>query len=165
MANSKIWIPLSCLLVTSCGSKGYWKEDHIYSGSSEFSSTKLSYLSPDSNNAVQMEIFQTKESLMGYLYVQATPIPAFQDNPKKAEVHLQIEEKSFSYIVTRHEGGHKLLLSEEILLVILEALAKKATVFVKLQGYRANISPEGFEPYYKRFQSLPKLPQLIQLPI
>lgn len=164
MAKTNNWIFFLLFAISSCQSKGHWKEEHIGSGSSIFSSARLSYLFPDTNNGIHLEVLQIHDSYKGYLSVQSTPIPAYQDDPQKAKLSLQIGEKHFSYIVIRHEGGHRLVLPEEGLSSILEALSQGITVRIELSGYQSELSPIGFSSCFKKFQRSFKFPQVVQLP-
>ncbi len=151
--------------LTSCASKGHWKHSHMSTGTSEFSSSKLSYMFPDPNNSIQLEIFRTEKHYRGYLSVQSHPIVPSQNDPQKALVYFQIQEESFSFLATRHQGGHRVLLPEEALEKILEALLQNVEVTLETSGYRTKINPEGFSSNYTKFQNPSKFPKLIQLPL
>lgn len=150
--------------VSACSSKGHWKHSHLNTGT-EFSSSKMAYVFPDPNNSIQLEVFRTQKNCRGYISVHSHPIKPVSNDPKKALVSLQIENDSSSFLAIRHDGGHRLLLPEEVLENILLALSQNKEVILETSGYKAKISPEGFSSTYAKFQNPSKFSQWIQLPL
>jgi len=125
----------------------------------------MSYVFPDHNNNIQFEVFQTQKTCRGYLSVHSHPIVPSSLDPKKALVALYIEQDSFTFLASRHEGGNRLLLPEKELTKILSALSENKEIWIETSGYKSKISPEGFSSTYKKFQNPSKLPKLIHLPL
>ena len=144
---------LLCIALAACASKSHWKYDQINSGSSEFNSSRLSFVLPDSPSNLQLEILRTKNACRGYLYVHAFPIPAYQNDKKNAEIFIAIEDEAFSCLAQRHEGGHRLVLSESILNQILNALEHDQKVNISTSGYKTTLNPNGFSSQHKKLKN------------
>ena len=154
-------LAISC---SACSSKGHWKHTHLNTGT-EFSSSKIAYVFPDPNNSIKLDTIRSQKSYNGYLSVNSHPIVPSSTDPKKAKVSLQIQNDTFSFLATRHEGGHRLLLPEEALGKILLALSQNIEVILETSGYKTTLKSEGFSSTYKKFQNPSRLPKLIQLPL
>lgn len=152
---------LLCLITVACASKGNWKQDHIDSGSAEFNSSRLSFVLPDTRNHLQLELLRTKNACHGYLCVNSLSIPFYQNDPKAASISILIGEETISCLAKRHEGGHRVLLSKEILDRILNALEKGKEVTITASGYQTILKPEGFSAQYKKFQKDSLLSRLL----
>ncbi len=145
-------VMLLCSALAACASKGNWQHNHISSGSAEFSSSRLSFTPPNSYNQIQLEILRTKEASRGYLYVHSLPFSSYQDDKKIAPISILIGEETLFFLAKRHEGGHRVLLSEEILHKILQALETGYEVTLSTPGYKTTLNPDGFASQYKKFQ-------------
>lgn len=157
-------ISIGCLL-TACASSNNWRHGHVNSGTSDFSSSRLSYTNPNPSQGMDLEIIRTNKASRGYLAVHSHPILPYEKDPKKALVSLQIEHESFSCIASRHEGGHRVLLPEEIVQKIILSLMNGKEVLIETSGYKAQISPEGFSDHYLKFQNPSNMKNLIKMPI
>ena len=154
---------LLCLLTASCSSKHHWSHSQLDSGSSQFSSTRLSHTLLDTPNRLQLEVIQTQDSCKGYLYVHSRPIPPIREDSALAKVYLTIKEERSFYLVTRHAGGHRLLLPDEALDSIVNALLEGEVVEISSAGYSSTLSPKGFKQEYSKFQSPSKLSNFLRL--
>ncbi len=151
-------------VLTACTPQGHWKHAYLNTGT-EFSSSKLAYVFPDPHNSIHLEILRSETSCTGYLFVHSHPIASVSTDPKKALVSLQVGDNVSSFLAIRHEGGHRLLLPEDMLEKVLLALSQDQTVLLETSGYKAKLSPEGFSRVYAKFQNPSKFPRLIQLPL
>lgn len=155
------------LFLTACASHkqnerlGSWRQSSIHSGSSEFDSSRLSYVFAPPNNALELQILQTKEGCKGYLCIHRRQMPA---NIKKIPLTLEFSDKKKQYFAEKHQGGQKLSLPQEALEELFTALKNEQTVLLTLSGHQMVLSPEGFLSEYKKFQNPSILPKLIQMP-
>lgn len=159
--------PLSGVLLLSlwsCTSNNHWKHSQISGDTEQFSSSRLSYKVANIPNSMYLEIIRRREAYRGYLCVPTRSIPPHQNNPKTALISIRIDDTSESYVVSRHQGGNKLLLNQECLEKILEALEKGQSVIVQASGYTTKLEPEGFSSQYEKFRKSSRIPKLIQTP-
>ena len=152
---------LLCLALAACASKGNWKYNEISSGSSEFNSSRLSFVALDSPARLQLEILRTKNACRGYLYVHSVPILANQNDTKTSTLSILIGEETLSFLAQRHEGGHRILLSEEALSKIVNSLKQGLEVTLSTSGYQTTLNPQGFASQYEKFQKNPHFFKLL----
>lgn len=156
---------LGVLIATAaCTSKSHWKHSQIDGGSSQYSSSRLSYGVPNTHNTLQMEIIHRKHHYKGYLFVQGRAIPESKDHPQQALISVQIGEEKESYLVTRYAGGQRLALSEELLQKILQALKIDQEVTIQASGYTTTLDPTGFSSLYKKWEKNPYFYSFIKTP-
>jgi len=113
---------------------------------------------------MKLEIIRKNRRHTAYLSVGSRAIPPLRENTKQAEIWVQIGDEKNSYIVSRYEGGQRLLLPENLLEKILDTLKGGTEIAIQASGYSLKLSPEGFAPQYEKFQKTSKVPKLIHSP-
>jgi hypothetical protein len=152
------------VLLTGCTSKGNWKHSQLENTAARFGSSRLSYVSSENPNNMKLEIIRKSRRYTGYLSVGPGQIPAMRGGNKQAEISVQIGDEKQSYLVSRYEGGQRLLLPENLLGKIIDSLKAGTEVTILASGYSLTLSPEGFASQYEKFEKTSKIPQLIQSP-
>lgn len=155
------YLTLLGLSLTSCASKENWRHSHITSGTTDFNSSRLVYTTENSSEKINLELIQTKNALRGYLSVHSHPILPYDKDPKKALISITIENDSFYCIGQRHEGGHRILLPEETLQLLIAALREGKSTLIETSGYKTKINPEGFPTHYLQFKKRSTIEKLI----
>jgi hypothetical protein len=131
---------LVCFIATACSSKENWKYTQL-------EGTHTARLSYSTQNEPFLEIFKIEDKYHGYLY-----IPHIQKKQKEIPLHLHIKDEQLTYLAIEHKGGHKLLLSEEVIEKILSALSEQNIVSIETLGYKSTLNPSGFEQAHKKLQ-------------
>lgn len=121
----------------------------MQTGSRAFNSSKLFFPSSDSLSGIDLEFLSFQGKIYAYLQVHFQAIPPYQGNPKEALVTLQIEEKTFTGIGYRHEGGQRLLLSLPLQEQLLSALKNRQSVTIRLEGYKVTVVGNQFPEHFK----------------
>lgn len=147
---------LTAALLTGCSRSDSWKVSHIQSGSKQFSSSRLSYRSPDPVNGVDVQFLSLDESCHLYLHVHSHPIKPYMGDPKKALVQVKTEDKTTSYFAIRHQGGQRLLLPDEAKDYIVEKLKSGQFVTISTSGYSSTLTPESFDKKYFLLEKPPR---------
>jgi len=137
----------------------------MHSEKKEFSSTKLSYLSPDPIHGIDLELLKIKERIAVYLNVHSIPVPPHQSNPKNALVKLDIDGQIWRYEAYRLEGGQRFLLPDEMTKLLIDALQKGKEVRLTLPGYKTTVKAEDFSEKFHRFLDPTPLQNPFHLPI
>lgn len=132
------------LLLSACTSRSHWISDQIHSDKKEFCSTKLSYLSTDPINGIDLEFLKIGESLNVYLNVHSIPVPVRQANQKSILLKLDIGGEIFRCEAYRLEGGQRFLLPKEIVSTLIGSLQNHKDVTFILPGYRSTVKAEDF---------------------
>lgn len=96
-----------------------------------------------------------QDSFRTYLHVHSHMVPPYQDNPKVALVVLEAEDGSLNGIASRHEGGQRLVLSEEHQKFLLSHLIEKKPVTIRVEGYAITLNADNFLEHYAEFESPP----------
>lgn len=138
-------------IAVSCTPKSHWKHSQI-DGGSQYSSSRLSYVVLNTPNALQLEVIRREKTCKGYLFVQGRKLPEDPKHPKQTPVFIQIEDTIESYLATRYAGGHRLLLPEDLVYKLLDALEKGSHVTVKTSGYATTLDPNGFSSHYANWK-------------
>lgn len=146
-----IGVMLLCLTIAACASKQNWQYSQMDTGSAEFSSSRLSYINR-SHKDVYLEILRTKDACRGYLCTHHPAILSSQNNQKTTEVSIFIGKETHSFLAKKHDGGHKLLLPDELTSIILSNLEKNNEIIIDISGNQTSLSPQGFLSHYKKLQ-------------
>ncbi len=136
----------------SCTHSTPWNTQCIRTNEADHGSSKLTYKCPDRVRGIDVEFLQTKSSSHLYLIVHSVPIPPLKNNPKEAELTLEIDGAKTLYTVPRHEGGHKLSIPDALKETIITTLQAHHPVTIHLEGYTATLTPEQFSASYDKFQ-------------
>ncbi len=155
---------LLSLHLTSCRSNSHWALNRVESGNPQFDSTKLTFYSTDPINGIDLELLNTHQQLYVYLNVHSVPIPPLKTDPKHALVHITIGKEKHRVEALRREGGQRLLLPEDAVQLILDALKKEQSLDLAISGYRVSIDPEGFSERYEKMQTAPAFQNPFHLP-
>lgn len=147
--------PFLFLFLVSCAEYSPWVTDHIDTGNQTYNSAKLSCLTRDPVNGIDLEMLLVEGHIHTHLQVHSHSIPPFQGNFKEALVSIAVDNQTFTYACPRHEGGQRVRLTEQLQAHLLNALAAKKTVKIQLEGYQAVISAKHFLTQYKRLQITP----------
>jgi hypothetical protein len=153
------------VLLVGCSSHSHWAADRIHSGKKEFSSTKLTHLSPDPVHGIDLELLKIEERVTVYLNIHSIPVPPHQGNPKNALVKLDIDGQTHRCEAYRLEGGQRFLLPDEMGKLLIDALQRDKEVTLTLPGYRSTVKAEDFSEKFQRFLSPPPLQNPFHLPI
>jgi len=147
----------SLLITQSCSKSQSWAVDHVQTGSSRFDSSKLFFASSDHFNGIDIEILKTKKALRVYFSVHSQAVPPYQGDPKKALALISYEGKRHSFIVARHEGGQRFLLSDEDAEILITLLEEEVPLTIKLPGYSSQVSSKEFPAQFEKLHhhSLP----------
>ncbi|MBS0627832.1 MAG: hypothetical protein JSS09_06435 [Verrucomicrobia bacterium] len=152
------------LILAACTPKSHWNVSQIDGGSSQFRSSRLSYVISNASNSLQMEIIRREKALKGYLFVQGRTLLEHPETPKHSLIFVQIKEETNSYLVSRYEGGQRLLLPDDLLQKILKALKDETEVTLKVSGYQTTLTPAGFSSSYEKWQKNTHFPSFIKSP-
>lgn len=152
-------------LLTGCSRSDSWKVSHIQSGSKEFSSSRLSYRSPDPVNGVDVEFLSLEDSCHLYLNVHSHPIKPYKGDSKTALVQVKTEDLTSSYLAHRHQGGQRLLLPDTVKDYIVEKLKQGQFVTISTSGYSSTLSPESFDRKYFLLEKPPRFRNPVHSPL
>lgn len=156
---------LGALFTTvACTPKSHWNLSQIDGGSSQFNSSRLSYSIANTSNPLQMEIIRREKSCKGYLFVKGRTLIEHPEHPKRSLLLVQIKEETSSHLVSRYEGGHRLLLPDDLLEKILKALQEGTEVTLKTSGYHTVLNPTGFSSSYEKWQKNTRFSSFIKSP-
>jgi hypothetical protein len=143
---------LVCLFLAACGSDSQWKTDRIASDYSEHHSTRLTFASEDTVHGLDVEFIKSKDSMRAYLNVHSIPIPPHRNDPKKAQVTLDIGDDRHTFEAYRLEGGQRLLLPGALIDSLLQALKEHKNPTLSVRGYRATLSFKHFSEQLEKFE-------------
>lgn len=146
---------LLVVLLCGCTTHNRWSVDHIKSGRPEFNSSKLSYRTLDPLHGLELELIRTQNSFNLYLHVNSQTIPPCKNNPKAALVSVITQDASHTEEAARLQGGQKILLSENLRDIIIDALQKNSSLTIRVGNYSTLIEPEGFQELLKKMESPP----------
>jgi hypothetical protein len=158
------WLSLLPLFLVGCATKGNWKLSHVQSGSAKFNSSKLTYLASDKLNGIDLEILCTQTSSHAFVNVHSHPIKPYKGDPKVAYLTVRIGEESIPCLAARHEGGHRLLLPQEIQDAIIQALYEQKTIVLETSGYKSELEPQDFSKKYQKLKKPPSFSNPFHLP-
>lgn len=136
------------MLLCSCARNDPWAINHIKAGSPEFDSSKISYRSPDPLRGLDLEILQVGNLVHTTFQVQSHTIPSHEGNPKNALLTFVIVGNTYSDIVSCHEGGQRVSLSDKMQELLISSLKKNLPVTVRLGTFETIIQAEKFTKYY-----------------
>ena len=148
---------LLLFFITSCFSKSHdpaWVLQKNVTEKHAYNSGKLSYPAQSQFNGIEIELMKSSRDLRLYLNVFTRSIPSASNDPSKALVSLNIAGKQTDFFADRFEGGQRLLLPQNALDTILEALQQDSTIEITLTGYRATISPDRFTKLYSKLMKI-----------
>lgn len=153
------------VLCLGCSRSDSWKVSHIQSGSTEFSSSRLSYHTKDLVNGIDAEFLSVEDSCHLYLHVHSHPIRPYKGDAKKALVQIKTPGETKNFIAHRHEGGQRLLLSEEAKDYIVKALHEGENVVVSTSGYSSTLTAESFDKKYYLLEKPPRFRNPLYSPL
>jgi hypothetical protein len=156
---------LFALLLLGCSTRSHWTADRIHSEKKEFSSTKLTYFSPNPTQGIDLEFVKIEERVAVYLNVHSIPVPPHQGNSKNALVKIDIAEMTHRCQAYRLEGGQRFLLPDEMARLLIDALQKGCEVTLTLPGYRTTLKAEDFSEKFHQFLEPTLLQNPFHLPI
>jgi hypothetical protein len=165
IAEMRILLLATILLLTSCNKQSHWSNDQVHSRQQESRSAKLYYRSPDPVHGIDLEFLQTQEHLKVYLNVHSIPVPAHEGNPKSAQVNLLINSEPMRCVAYRLEGGQRFLLPDEIAEMLIKALKNNQEVSISLTGYRSIVKAEDFSAKFDRLLHPFRLQNPFHLPL
>jgi len=156
---------LTAALLIGCSRSDNWKVSHIQSGSKQFSSSRLSYHTPDPINGIDVEFLALDTSCNLYLHVHSHPVKPYKGDQKTALVSMKTEEKSESFVAKRHAGGQRLLLPAQANDFLVTSLKEGKTVIISTSGYSSTLSPNSFERKYHLLEKPPRFKNPVHSPL
>ena len=161
----RVLLSIFLTFLSACSSRSHWSSDQVYSDKKEFCSTKLSYLSPDPINGIDLEFLKIGERLNIYLNVHSVPVPPPKDNDKTVVLKLDIAGEILRCEVYRLEGGQRFLLPEDIASTLIRSLQNDKEITLILPGYRSTVQAEGFTEKFTQLNDPFPLQNPFHLPI
>ncbi|MCX6990100.1 MAG: hypothetical protein NTX49_03405 [Chlamydiae bacterium] len=156
---------LIAALLLGCSHRDNWKVSHIQSGSKQFSSSRLSYHTPDTVNGIDVEFLALDTSCNLYLHVHSHPVKPYKGDPKTALVTMKTEENAKSFLAKRHEGGQRLLLPDNAKEFLVASLKEGKTVIISTSGYTSTLTPDSFERKYHLLEKPPRFKNPVHSPL
>lgn len=152
-------------LCFGCSRSDSWKVSHIQSGSTQFSSSRLSYHTKDLVNGIDAEFLAVEDTCHLYLHVHSHPVRPYKGDVKKALVQVKTSDETKSFIAYRHEGGQRLLLSDEAREYIVNALYAGEHVTISTSGYSSTLTAESFGKKYHLLEKPPRFRNPLYSPL
>ncbi|MEM1283252.1 MAG: hypothetical protein AAGG81_06835 [Chlamydiota bacterium] len=134
------------LLLVSCSKPlSPWKVNKIETSNPSYNSSR--YIFTDGNT--RFELYKTAYETVGYFSVTSLPIPSLLENSSISQIRLTIDDDRETVIAHRITGGQKLILPENTLQKILEALKEKKSVTLETGRYSLTLTspPEELSLY------------------
>jgi len=101
-------------------------------------------------NGLQGELLLIGTKLQLYLNALSLQIPYLPNDEMHAGVTIAIEDQEYYFIADRFEGGQKVLLSDDALQIIINALLEGYFIDISIGRYETTLSPDNFAcVYYK----------------
>lgn len=119
----------------SCSSPSSWQSSHHYQSPRAYRSKQILCKASDSYKTIQLEIIKTPSSLCAYLHTLSQEFSELESFKGYSEVTLSTENDKKLFIAPRLQGGQKILLPEEALQWILNALNQNETVLVQVGSH------------------------------
>lgn len=142
-------------MLVSCQRHSQWCYHHIPAKYPASDLTRLTYHSLDPIHGIDLEFLCSSKNCTTYLQIHSKSIPASEENPQKAQVLIQFENKTLYFLADRHCGGQRLRLSEPTQTELIALLKKGKPILLELKGYRETIDPKRFEKLFKRLYHPP----------
>ena len=139
-------------LLWGCSKSDPWRISSIQTGTTEFSSCKLCYYNPDTVNGIDIEFLSLEDSSHLYLSVHSHPIRPYEKDPQRACISFAEDGRIKTFIGMRHQGGQRVLLSEEAKDYLIRALLDNKTIVVSTSGYSTTVTPISFQKKYPLLQ-------------
>lgn len=115
----------------------------------EFASKKLTCKSKNQFHGLEFELLHYQDKTKGYINIFAQKVPSHEG---LASIALQIDELTYEELVPLLKGEQKLLLSDKIIDLIINALKDGKMVKISLEGYEEVLEPQDFMTYFKRLK-------------
>ncbi|MGL5263598.1 MAG: hypothetical protein ACRDAI_03345 [Candidatus Rhabdochlamydia sp.] len=135
------------LALFSCSHSSNWQVEHLYSDCEEHCSNKLSY----HMSGINLEMLCIRGHLKAYLHLYPHAIK------QATVVELITKEVSKSFNAYCLTGGQKILLPQECLNFLLQALENDQIVKIAIGGYQSIIEPTGFQENFKKLQTFSQI--------
>lgn len=133
-------------LFSSCSSQANWQLTSIPTGQKDFDSTRLSYLSADSLEGMNLEFFYTNGIITSYLSTLGRRISMDQG----AKALVQFKSETIEIPLDLHEGLMRVRLPDELTAKAILALQEGETVTIIVGSTMQTFQPEQFSTlFYK----------------
>jgi hypothetical protein len=153
--KTRYFITILSLFLTSCGGKtSNWEYHEVRVGLAEKNSARLVFYPESIRPPFSMEITRSKLGITLYLNIlrmEASPHP---DYFKKTSLDICVNGEKMTVHPYLLKGGQRLLFSEEVKGVVLEALLKGDELKIKMGARDYVITPDGFSEVYSQLQQL-----------
>lgn len=144
----------SIVFLISCSTnQRQWVFDSNKASHNDFKSNRM-LLSPENNfSGLEVEIIQTSQSRLVYLNsfgAEILPEGTTSEGYHFVNVTLTIDQQSNIYAAFLLNGGHRVLLPEDITLLIIDALHAHQTVEISIDQRSTVVIPDNFVNAYKK---------------
>lgn len=141
---------LITLLKTSCCPQyNHWKLAAIKADCPTASYVKV-YLPPcNTFNGLEAVFMSCNGNMHLYFNALTLLFPCLCNDENHSEVVIIIKDESYRFIAERLQGGQRLLMPEESMLLITLCLLEKECVEVSIGRYHALLTHENFEKSYR----------------
>lgn len=114
-----------------------WKIDKIKTGSSQYNSTRFLY----TEKAARLELYKTASEWVGCFSVTSLPISGLAEDPSKSRITLIVDSQEKEILAHRVAGGQKLVLPEDAIRAIFDAMKMDSSITLKTGRYMLVIPP------------------------
>ena len=142
---------ISALLI-GCSKSAPWSVASIQTGTTEFSSCKLSYQNTDTLNGMDIEFLSLEDSCHLYLSVHSHQIRPYEKDPKQALISFSDGKQTRSFIGARHQGGQRVKLPDDAKDYLIASMLENKTLTISTSGYSIKVRPDSFAKKYRVLQ-------------